>query len=512
MRPTNAIRVFVVAFVSIISISAAADERSAGGVAMTPAGPPLRVAAGINNGVVTSDFPSTGLYFTGFGTCSATLIGCRTALTAAHCVCNGLPCDPTPSGLVYFQHSGSYQVVDVVVDPGWISNSLGRRDLALLRLGAPVAGVQPTPLNDLGRPPVGLSTLLVGFGTTSIGPEGVKRAGLAELSDCLLPSALSLCYDFEAPIGPAGEDSTACPGDSGGPMFVSANDRLLLAGATSGGAGLGAADCSAPVQGVFSDVFSARSWIQSQTAGDLGQSSCGGFPNAGEPSAPWSFASGVLGPGNAEDTFTLQVPPDTRRLSVTLNAEEYLFNDFDLYLRRGAPPTPQIYDCRGFDVGTLETCVLEDPAAGTWFLQARNFSGAGLFQMTATTFLPATGGCVRDAETACLQGGRFEVKVDWSNASDSGTGQVMSFGGQRTENEESAFFSFQSATNFEMGVKMLNACIPLFGDQYWVFTSGLTDQGWQVTVRDTQTGAVKTYGNADGNLSTTFADTSAFDC
>ena len=88
----------------------------------------------------------------------------------------------------------------------------------------------------------------------------------------------------------------------------------------------------------------------------------------------------------------------------------------------------------------------------------------------------------------------------------------MSFGGQRTENEESVFWWFFSPTNFEMGVKVLNACVPFLGNKYWVFVSGLTDQGWTVHVRDTQTGATRTYSNAVGHLSTTFADTSAFNC
>lgn len=94
----------------------------------------------------------------------------------------------------------------------------------------------------------------------------------------------------------------------------------------------------------------------------------------------------------------------------------------------------------------------------------------------------------------------------------SGVAQVMSFGGQRAENDESAFFTFFSATNFEMGVKVLNACIPALGNKFWVFISGLTDQGWTVTVRDTQTGSIRTYSNATGHLSSTFADTSAFNC
>jgi hypothetical protein len=488
---------------------AAVSPAWAEGARLAPA-PSTRTAAEINNGLLTSDHPSTGLFDTGFSVCTATLIGCRTALTAAHCVCDQPPCNPVPDGFVYFQHSGIYPVVGVSVNPGWAG--LGREDLAVLRLGAPVAGVQPARLNTVGKPAVGVSTFLAGFGTTPTETSGLKRAGVAVLANCLIPNPLGLCYDFVPPIGAPDTDSTACPGDSGGPMFISSGGALLLAGATSGGVGPGAADCSAPVQGVFSDVFAARAWIEAQTAGDLGQATCGGLPSAGSPSAPWSFAADFLSVAQPERTYTIQVPPGTRNLTVTLNAESYFANDFDLLVRRGAAPTPLANDCASLDVLSLEVCSIANPQPGTWFLQALHFDGQGRFQLTATTFLEQTGACVRDAETACLQGGRFEVKVAWSNASDSGTGQVMSFGGERTENDESAFYSFQSPTNFEMGVKMLNACIPLFGDQFWVFVSGLTDQGWLVTVRDTQTGAVRTYSNNQGNLSETFADTSAFDC
>lgn len=509
MRRTGFVRLSIAIALALQAVAAA--PAGAEGTRLSPA-PSTRAAGGINNGVLTSDHPSTGLFFTGGGTCSATLVGCRTAVTAAHCVCDQPPCNPAPGGrFVYFQHSGIYPVVGIGVHPGWAGP--GREDLAVLRLGSEVEGVQPSRLNELGRPPVGVSTLLAGFGTTPSGPSGLKRAGLAVLAPCVIAAPLALCYDFEAPVGAPGTDSTACPGDSGGPMFVSSGGELLLAGATSAGVGPGAADCTAPVQGVFSDVFAARAWIAGQAAGSLGQATCGGLPSAGSPSAPWSFAADSLGPAQPERTYTLEVPPGTRQLTVTLNGEGYLFNDFDLMIRRGAVPTPVANDCASLGGLALEECTIVDPQPGTWFLQARHYSGpGGQFQLTATAFLEDTGGCVRDAQTACLQNGRFEVKVAWNNSSDAGSGQVMSFGGQRTENDESVFYSFQSPTNFEMGVKMLNACIPLFGDKFWVFVSGLTDQGWMVTVRDTLTGAVKTYSNNNGNLSQTFADTSAFDC
>ena len=126
------------------------------------------------------------------------------------------------------------------------------------------------------------------------------------------------------------------------------------------------------------------------------------------------------------------------------------------------------------------------------------------------TLQQPTGACTSDATTACLQSGRFEVKVDWQSATATGAGQVMSFGGQQARSDESVFWWFFSPTNFEMGVKALNACA--VNGKFWVFLSGLTDQGWTVHLRDTQTGAFQTYANTLGQLSRTVADTAAFSC
>jgi hypothetical protein len=101
--------------------------------------------------------------------------------------------------------------------------------------------------------------------------------------------------------------------------------------------------------------------------------------------------------------------------------------------------------------------------------------------------------------------------VDYrSSTSGAGSAQVMTFGAERTENSQSVFWWFFAPTNFEMGLKMLDACA--LNHKFWVFISGLTDQGWTVHIRDSQSGAFKTYTNAIGHLSSTTADTSALSC
>jgi hypothetical protein len=123
----------------------------------------------------------------------------------------------------------------------------------------------------------------------------------------------------------------------------------------------------------------------------------------------------------------------------------------------------------------------------------------------------ADGACVRDDRTACLLAGRFEVRVDFETATEGGPARVMSFTGQRTETDQSVFYYFFDNANFEMGVKMVDACVPPF-DRFWIFVSGLTNQGYTVTVRDTVGGGVKSYSNQLGDYPQTIGDTDALPC
>jgi hypothetical protein len=119
-------------------------------------------------------------------------------------------------------------------------------------------------------------------------------------------------------------------------------------------------------------------------------------------------------------------------------------------------------------------------------------------------------GCVRDNSTACLLNGRFRVTVTYRTSSTSGNAQVMNFSSARAESDESAFFWFFDASNFEMGLKMLDACS--VNSRFWVYISGLTDQGWTATIFDTQTGVSAVYQNNVGHLSSTVADTGTLRC
>jgi len=106
--------------------------------------------------------------------------------------------------------------------------------------------------------------------------------------------------------------------------------------------------------------------------------------------------------------------------------------------------------------------------------------------------------------TPLLQSGRFAVQVVWTDFSNvSGPGHAVPL------TSEAGYFWFFGATNIELLVKVLNACVPPY-DRYWVFVAGLTNVGVVITVTDTQTGAVRTYTNPRGRSFATVLDTGAF--
>ena len=112
--------------------------------------------------------------------------------------------------------------------------------------------------------------------------------------------------------------------------------------------------------------------------------------------------------------------------------------------------------------------------------------------------------CVASDETLCLEGGRFEVAVEWESSSgESGSGRVVPFG-----SDDSGLFSFFDADNWEMLVKVLDGCA--INDSYWVFLAATTDLGYTLSVTDTLTGRIVEYDNTSGVRAPAVTDTAAF--
>ena len=115
----------------------------------------------------------------------------------------------------------------------------------------------------------------------------------------------------------------------------------------------------------------------------------------------------------------------------------------------------------------------------------------------------ATGPCVTDTETLCLNNGRFQVTAEWEKPDgSSGHGNGIKLTG------DSGYFWFFDPANIEAVVKVLNGCG--INSAYWVFGAGLTNVSVHVVVTDTQTGAVYTRDNAQGSAFQPVQDTKAF--
>ncbi|MFY9823975.1 MAG: hypothetical protein WAM82_21535 [Thermoanaerobaculia bacterium] len=116
---------------------------------------------------------------------------------------------------------------------------------------------------------------------------------------------------------------------------------------------------------------------------------------------------------------------------------------------------------------------------------------------------PSATTCTPSATAMCLNNNRFRVEATFDTTSGlSGQAQVVKL------TDETGYLWFFSSTNVEVVVKALNACS--YNNRYWVYSAGLTDVHVVLTVTDTQTGAVKTYTNPQGQAYQPKLDSSAF--
>lgn len=360
------------------------------------AGAGERVSVRIVNGSLSFGDPSVGALLRGGQAdsavtwCSGTLVGCRTFVTAAHCVCDlyGSACQSGPAApdpgewLVFLQHAGLIAVESIAVHPGF---SFPQDDVAVVRLAAEATGVAPSPL-AAADPPLGTDATIVGFGRSGGGADdyGLKRRGAVVTAACAggSPDGL-LCWDFESPIGPPGTDSNTCNGDSGGPLFAGEAGTQVLAGITSGGS---SDDCLPADESYDTSVAFQRGFIEGVAGADLGTDACGELPAVGGSGAEVLGFSRLLDSGTSAGEHAFEVPEGARRLRVALNASEDYGANFDLYVRAGSAPTALEWDCRAVGPGQFGFCEFASPAPGPWHVRVGRVAGTATYQVTATWF------------------------------------------------------------------------------------------------------------------------------
>jgi hypothetical protein len=130
----------------------------------------------------------------------------------------------------------------------------------------------------------------------------------------------------------------------------------------------------------------------------------------------------------------------------------------------------------------------------------RDFPGDAMRPLAASE-----AGCFPSPTTLCLNNQRYSVTTQWTK-SDGTTGQGQAVALTR----DTGLFWFFNSSNIEMVIKVLNGCG--VDSAYWVFAGGLTNVQVVMTVTDTQTGAVKTYTNPQGQSFLPIQDTLAFAC
>lgn len=122
------------------------------------------------------------------------------------------------------------------------------------------------------------------------------------------------------------------------------------------------------------------------------------------------------------------------------------------------------------------------------------------------------GSCGSDNHTLCIDDqpddGRFEVRADWNRTGGSGMATPIALDSVGVS--RGGLFWIGDPANPEILLKVLNGC--RINGHYWVFYSAGTNQGLEITVRDTVTGDLWTSTNPRGTLAPPVADTRAFSC
>lgn len=357
-------------------------------------------SARIVNGLPTVWYPSVGeLLHRNGGSfdslCTATLIGCSTVLTAAHCIARD---GDVRNYRMFFQHGGLVNISSIVWqkedyrDPTMNGE---KADIAVIGLAEQISGISPHPINQESEHMPNVPGIIVGFGRTggSATDYGLKRLGLVKSTDCGAGFAENemVCWDFN------GSGSNTCSGDSGGPLLLSeSRGPEVISGVTSGGRN---GSCLTSDHSFDTSVFRYKDWVKAAAGADLGAKACG-------PVAPlaakledndkrFKAASGQLSSDSPQHAFEVRVKR-AHVLRVGVNVAKFLGADVDekaasprILIAKGQARDGTNALCTTDTVGAAAFCSVPNPVDGDVYTILLDRVGNQLradFQMVVSAF------------------------------------------------------------------------------------------------------------------------------